>query len=71
MTGDNLSEGDRLNKTTGTVAGNAEWIVVDTLEDFGGDVIEVTVEAESEYEQFDGMRSTVNVKDIGDKWEVL
>lgn len=71
MTDHNLNEGVRLNKTTGTVAGNAEWVVVDTLEDFGGDVIELTVEAKSEYDQFDGMRSTVNVKDIGTEWEVL
>jgi hypothetical protein len=71
MTEQNLTEGVRMDKATGTVAGNAEWVVVDTTEGFGGDVVDVTVESESEYEQFDGLRETVSVKDIGTVWEVI
>lgn len=68
---DELEIGVRLNKLNGEVANNAEWVVTDTTEDFGGNVHSATVVSESEHDEYDGLNATVEVADLGVEWEVI
>lgn len=69
---EHLNDVELLKKTTGAVAESTAWHVIDTTEGFGGDVQSVTVESESGYDQYDGIRERVSVSDVNaGEWEVI